>query len=40
MLGKKVGDGLSLTIDSDSCGKVVYEAKFTEDGMEAVRKIA
>ena len=36
LVGKKVGEGFVLNFESEICGKLVYEAKFTDEGMEAV----
>jgi hypothetical protein len=37
LLGKKVGDGFSISLDTECCGKLVSESKFTDDGIEMVK---
>jgi hypothetical protein len=36
-MGKRSDDGMTINIETEKCGKLIYECRFTDDGMEAVR---
>jgi hypothetical protein len=36
LIGKRSDDMITINIETERCGKLVYECRFSDDGMDAV----